>query len=267
MGLDVYLRKYKDFDATERRTAEYEVRANKVCEEIKGEDDASKAKRSAARKEIAAELGLSEWGEDEGGVERIEKPSASHPEHLFKVGYFRSSYNEGGINRKLRNLGLPELDDIMGHEGQEYYQVLDRAGWQTAKDAALETREKWLASPPYGITTFRGNPYVDPKSLPKDEETALRIGTKKLTESLAQPRDADMRAFGCQEGDYWLDGFTIFAVIPGIGWRGERVIYAVFEDKHRESYAQSLEIVAETCDYVLGHTDEEIAKFRLCWSG
>jgi hypothetical protein len=48
---------------------------------------------------IAKRLGLSDWGT---GGKKIERQSKVHPtEDLFKIGYFRSSYNSAGINSVL----------------------------------------------------------------------------------------------------------------------------------------------------------------------
>lgn len=41
---------------------------------------------------------------------------------MFKIGYFRSSYNSGGINRVLANMGLPTLDEIMGANDNYVFQ-------------------------------------------------------------------------------------------------------------------------------------------------
>ena len=67
------------------------------------------------------ERGLGEYGEPEGLEEKIEIASAKHPKHYWKVGYFRSSYNGGGIDRVLDRFGLPGLDDLFPAKGDDDY--------------------------------------------------------------------------------------------------------------------------------------------------
>lgn len=67
----------------------------------------------------------------------INYPSVLHPEGLFQVGYFRSSYNPNGINNVLRSLDLPTLYDIFDVDDNEYYRAVD---WKSAHDIALQIK-------------------------------------------------------------------------------------------------------------------------------
>ena len=63
-------------------------------------------------------MGLnSEFGEH-SSREKIEQDSKKHPEHMFKIGYFRSSYNGGGINSVLDSLGFGGLYWIFDNKDQ-----------------------------------------------------------------------------------------------------------------------------------------------------
>ena len=68
------------------------------------------------------------WG-GHGSITEVCEDSTIDPKHLFKLGYFRSSYNERGIERVMRNINLPGLHDIFGVKGEEYNV---RPDWQEA---------------------------------------------------------------------------------------------------------------------------------------
>ena len=51
--------------------------------------------------------------------------STRHPEHFFKIGYWRSSYNDGGINAVLRQYGLPDLYEMCGVDKNDDAPAMD----------------------------------------------------------------------------------------------------------------------------------------------
>lgn len=55
--------------------------------------------------------------------------SAKYPNHLFKIGYFRSSANELGINNVLEERGLENLYDILN----PFYEYFFQPNWEQAK--------------------------------------------------------------------------------------------------------------------------------------
>jgi hypothetical protein len=61
--------------------------------------------------------------------EKVEIDHPDYPDHYFKIGYFRSSYNESGINRILKNMDLPTLNEVFNISDVEYYFQPD---WQKA---------------------------------------------------------------------------------------------------------------------------------------
>src|SRR6478736_5285205 len=113
MGLDVYLYRYEvPLDVYAERKAAAEKLDEELAERIEREvgfpiDSEGKRDWKAATQEqkdayfakveqLRAENGLDTHGEPAGLCEKVEINSALHPEHMFKIGYFRSSYNEGG---------------------------------------------------------------------------------------------------------------------------------------------------------------------------
>jgi hypothetical protein len=118
MGLDVYLYHSPDWDDSIRREEGYEEEANKIYKEIEDREE-----RDAKLKGLAEA-----WNIMEGDfyvrpseMTNIELPSTLHPDHMFKIGYFRSSYNSDGINSVLRD----RLD-------KDLYWVFPRGGFETA---------------------------------------------------------------------------------------------------------------------------------------
>lgn len=123
MGLDVYLQKCDDFDEMIRLEEEYEKRSeatwNSICKPIGQMSDDEKNKCREKNKKIAEELGLGEWGQYLKEKD-IKKDSKKYPEHMFKIGYFRSSYNSGGINHVLNDYGMEDLYWIF-QVGDDYH--------------------------------------------------------------------------------------------------------------------------------------------------
>src|SRR6476619_807072 len=107
MGLDVYLYRYeRPAEEIEAEEAEYEAESERIWTEVGGSrkyEELTEAERDEASrrtKAVAAARGLGDWGSHPARV-KIEQPSAKYPDHYFKVGYFRSSYNASGIDHIL----------------------------------------------------------------------------------------------------------------------------------------------------------------------
>lgn len=123
-----------------------------------------------------------EFDFDEGAT-KIEEDSKTDPQHMFKVGYFRSSYNNGGFNQVLHRKGIPDLYDIFD-PGDEYY-VFPK--WQTALknvNEAIETLER-VKNEPNGdldVVEIQFNPFIPVNELPTDSAQVLT----KVKENLKQ---------------------------------------------------------------------------------
>lgn len=96
MGLDIYCYRYEDFDRTRALEQAAEERADRWWAESFGEGaDYNKVDPVArdahfARVRAANEAdGLDEYGSDETTAKKIELPSPTHPNHMYKIGYFR----------------------------------------------------------------------------------------------------------------------------------------------------------------------------------
>jgi hypothetical protein len=100
MGLDVYLYHYEDFA--------------KVKDSLDGME------------------------EDPG--EHINQDSQEFPEHYFKIGYFRSSYNSGGLNSILNDAIKKDLYWIF-QTSQDYYVQPD---WKSSRRRAVQVLEEFI---------------------------------------------------------------------------------------------------------------------------
>lgn len=185
---------------------------------------------------------------------KIKLPSATHPDHYWKIGYFRSSYNESGIDRILRDRIGTTLSEIMG-VGDSY---VVRPDWSAAKArgvAAHEALTAWYAK--------NGNVRViEANSL--DTFTSERaVLAAYLAENPSQRSgwwSNHAGLFFCESQPKILGAFT------GKNCIGVPCAYLVIEGdpdgpKHHLS---ALEILVETCDYAMA--DPDVANLALHWS-
>jgi len=68
----------------------------------------------------------------------FQQNSAIHPDHLFKVGYLRSSYNSGGINSITRELIGMDLYDVFDPKDRYSF----APAWVAARGRAVHVQEK-----------------------------------------------------------------------------------------------------------------------------
>lgn len=261
MGLDIYLKQYEDFDDTRRRQDEWEEYSEKLWDEAGAYDELSdeeKEEISKKEKEKSDELNLGKYGQDEDTVETIEIDHDKYPEHLFKVGYFRSSYNGSGLNRLLSNQGLPTLHDIFETEGSDYYV---RPDWEKALAHSNELLEELKVIDLYRVRAFNNNPFKSEFNV-ESEEDALDVFKKELE------RESSFSSYSNSDGSFYKENpLQVLAVIEGVGWPNntptQYVIHRYEDDK--EWIVKAIEIVRDTCEFVLGH--ENTDNFILHWSG
>lgn len=272
MGLDVYLKKCADLEGTRAQENLAEEKANKLWREAGGYSSLSSDQQAdiqAKVKQIYSEHGLNEWGESEA-IAKINQDSSLDPEHMFKVGYFRSSYNSAGINSYLRNLGMNDLHDLF--EPNDDYDF--KPNWHEAlekTDHLIQAYELYLQSPQakYVAIEISANPYASENGI-NNEKSAIDAFVEKTK---GRSEDSGFSSFGCNLGDFYLSGIKLVAVIPRdksvkdpFG-RGQ-VFYAIVEKEktdEKDWYLTALQIVKETITYVLNQPDSEA--YFLSWSG
>ena len=267
MGLDIYLYRYDNFNDTIDRETKYEEFSNKLwAEQTEDYDKLSQEVKDEIRqkcKEYAASLGLDEYGTDVNGKEMIEFDSALYPKHMFKIGYFRSSYNDGGIERILQNFGLPTLYDIFEVNDNEYQKKPD---WKRALTNVTKVIEDFKAKGNYRVRPIYTNSFMD--DIPKEPKEALEIFLKEKESYEARAMGSEGYNYSNGKGEFnFGEPEKILAFIPGkcrYIFNDRECVYAVVEGDNGW-YINALEIVKETIEYVLGK--DNIDQYYLHWSG
>ena len=261
MGLDVYLVRSDDWDESFRideisDNFDFELYENRP-EGLS--DDGFHEWRKEKIAEEAKRLGLKVAGGNysifDTGIEKFDsRDSEKYPDHLFKVGYFRSSYNDGGINNVLRNLGIPDLYDIFQvGDTQEYYVSTDWAQALDNVNAALNAY-KPIAESCLGFVGINKL-----RMFSSDEEEisaaqAISYTMQELSTNGKHPKY--FREYSNRNGDFYLDDLDVVGVFKD---------WLVYRQKEPNLwYLQALEIVRETIEFVLSSPKPE--SWRIVWS-
>lgn len=245
MGLDVYLEKFEDLEKHKQVEEKYGKEESKIWSfgGKKYDDLTEEEKKEASDKcnLLRKKLKVEEY-EGKG----IRFNSSKYPKHYFKVGYFRSSYNEGGINRILENSIHFDLYNIFDVGRGDHYIVPD---WEKAREKtkqAIELFSLFIKETPFRVTRASGF-----HNKVSGEEEALQVFLKELK---TNPKGD----YSCMRGDFMFSGLKINAVI-----QGKEDTYLIYK-ANLDWYVKALEIVLETIDYVLKQKDKE--KYALYWS-
>lgn len=260
MGLDIYLYKNPDLAESQRKRQEYEERTNKLWEDAGEYQSLTDEQKDSIRdqsKAIALELGLNEYGEDSNDI-RVEEPSkVVAEEHYFKIGYFRSSYNSGGIQRILRNFGLNDLNWVFNNPESTYEFVPD---WNQALSRIDQLIEDFSKVGGYRVDAVSDNMFKEPDV--RSEAQALSA----FLEETARERVTEHN-YSNAKGEFFLaEPLKVLALIPGTQTvLGERKCVYVITESDNTWYSQALQIVKETIEFVLSQDDKE--QYYLHWSG
>lgn len=260
MGLDIYLYKYENFEETTRKEKLHEEFYEKLWEGLEYSElsDEQKEEIRSKSKVYAESLGLNGWGNDEAGKENIERTHEKYPDHYFKIGYFRSSYNDSGIERILRNTGLPTLSDVFQNEGEEY---LFRPNWEESLEKINSLIERFSKKGSYRVHSVADNMF---------RESTIDSPKEALTtflEELEKSKEGGPQSYTNISGEFYFDGpLKVVGMIPGSNnIIGERKCVYVITELDNVWYVQALEIVRDTIQFVLDQKDKE--KYYLHWSG
>ena len=258
MGLDIYLKRYENFEATRAAETEYNSLTDEIWNNCGEYDDLSEDQKESLRaqdEENAKRLGLDRWGSDETNVESIEMPHPNYPDHYFKIGYFRSSYNNSGIERILKNMGVPTLHEIFSVEKEDYY---IQPNWDEALINVNSAIEKLKLEPAYRIRDVGANIFSEPEV--NSPEDAMAILKKRL-------KEGSDNNYSCSDGEFMFsEPDKVIAFIPGFShvFRKTPCVYVVTESDNTW-YIEALEIVKSTIEYVLSKDKRE--QYYLHWSG
>ena len=186
--------------------------------------------------------------------------SKKYPNHLFKIGYFRSSYNEGGINNYLRRLGFKDLYELFNYKEQKipyvkpnWIKVLQNVNQEIQDIKAYFALDKMSKYDVTELSFFNGETF-------KNSEEALTYFKKEILKNNG--------SYGSKQGHFFLDNpLSIYAIMYGKNCIGSPCVYVIFERELSDFafYIEALEIVQETIEYVLSQPDPD--KYKLIWSG
>lgn len=283
MGLDIYLYKSNStIEEIEAYEAQKEKASNAFCEKLdkKYNTVGENTKRSD---EYWGEF--REWEKlygteyPEPQDELIEFDSKIDPKHYFKVGYCRSSYNNGGINHVLYNaIGENLYTIFFGEDDNNDYLV--KPDWAAVRQRALSAHESYSnflnKTGDIRVMDIHNNVFVNRSELPTSPKAVMDIFVKQQTqhdEYFAQNADTDWKKrdldwYSNRDGEFFLGkGIEILAAIPGINSTFKcDSVYLIYREKRTDKnwYLTALDILVETCDYVLSQPDSQ--KYCVRWS-
>jgi len=265
VGLDVYLYKCSDRELAESVEQMYEAESKKIWGSKNWEEYTQEEKDSngVKAKELAESLGLDKYGGHPARVQ-IELPSKLHPEHMFKIGYFRSSYNSGGYNSVMNRAGLQSLYQIFDTGDDKYEIVPDWDAVLPIATEAVERARAYAASDKskYDVMTL-GTMFLEPNVA--NAEEALQVFFKELERHGGDNLSADFSSYSNSNGMFHLNGLKIYAAIHGKEYSHPATYIVYGSEGGFRWYLEATEIVKETVEYVLAQPDK--GDYYMHWSG
>jgi len=270
MGLDVSLYKFTDYEATRKLEREASEEADRVwTDDYNSMTDEEKEASRQKSKDIYKSHGLDKHGEDSKRKERIELDSKKYPKYYMKIGYFRSSYNSGGMNNVTDDAIGMTLYDVFPHEDGDYYIPVN---WDEALSAIkdmIRQMKKIQREFPYRAECHKHNEFRNKDDHKvTDERKALDVFKDHLKKHKENKKSFD--AYSCGDGEFSIkEPRKIHAIIQGthrnIFSNNETnpCTYLVYKMDYG-FYIHSLEIVKETIEYVLSQESPE--QYYLGWS-
>lgn len=259
MGLDIYLYRYENYEDTIAREKQYEDQSEKNWEaagKYESLTDSQKDEIREKNKAFALSIGLDEDGSCPNKT-KIEEDSEIDKDHYFKIGYFRSSYNDSGIERVLSNLGVPGLKEIFNPNDQYDFQP----DWNKAFENCNKSIELLESKGNYRCFDVSANIFGN-NPICKSEKEAMDLFIEETK------RKTSMESYSSSKGHFFLkEPLKIFALLVGtnnILVNGVPCTYVICEGEN-QWYINALKIVRETIEYVLAKDDKE--KYYLHWSG
>lgn len=286
MGLDVYLYRCKDVNALNTYEKQRDDAHEQIYADFKKElglgqkDQLTDAQYKSYDKKAKA------WDKANpappGGTEtEVNQKSDIHPEHMFTIGYMRSSYNNGGINSILRAATGMDLYYIFREDdkSEDYRFAPDwKASLERAKKARDAFKDHLNRVGSVKVIDVGPNFFLGEEGLPKSKEEVMKLFTpeqerhnERFKEGREEPfATKDANWYSNRDGSFFLGkGARLLAAIPGKGFGGKTTTYLVIRDGEdaeieKNWYLQALDVVVETCEYVLRHKNPE--EFIFHWS-
>jgi hypothetical protein len=285
MGLDVFLLHWEEGYSPEAHYARYIEVSERIAEEREAfirergypleypqQNSAEHQAIDAYVAERWAQSGLEEdW--DTRHSETVRLPSLLYPKHTFAIGYWRSSYNNAGLNQVMRGLTGDSLYSLLEEETDTDAPFV-RVEWERLKARIEGILERWrlaLNSRRAQLSVLRVFATEAPSANGAyGEEAALDAYLHEEECYLAlhkQPWEKEGGACVQARGIAFCPEkpLKVRALVHGTDVAGLPALYIVYEHEGTlEWYTQALEIVQETIAYVLMQEDPE--RYTLLWS-
>jgi hypothetical protein len=195
--------------------------------------------------------------DDDSG--EVRHNSEHTPDHLFKIGYFRSSYNPSGFDTVLHESIGEDLYTIfdVGHDSG----YIIKPNWNEARAKAVSVREKYLEflNKTKGFTTVSVHSSLD---FMESDGACLEM-------FLIEHSKAHIDSYSNKYGTFFTKNQpVVHAVFTKKGFMRPEIVLVVSDGGvgvEENWYMKALDIVIETIDYVLGKPDWQ--NYVLHWSG
>ncbi len=209
--------------------------------------------------------------DDAGGYPEWEKwhdrttvnlPSAKYPDHLFKIGYFRSSYNGSGFNSVMGSLGVPDLYDIFPHKDESR---MDPVDWQAEMGIAQDALAKLREAVDGEIGKVAAMSVISGGEGIESEHAALSIYLSEAAKWKDKESDHLGDGYFTRGGSFFPKGITVRAIFRAASpYVNSIVVYDMPKGSYQH-YVESMEIVVETVEWVLAQPNPQ--DYWLYWSG
>ena len=208
-------------------------------------------------------------------TQTIEKES-QFPEHYWKIGYWRSSYNDAGFNSVVRRWqGCMDLYDIVfgSDTRDDGLWEIPIGGWTEGRKRALAALEKFRAKREDGQLALQAffAEYDASNELVNAPQHAINRALKQFREHAGRADNGgplDFSSWSSNKGTYFSKGITVNAVIPGThkSYRDMVGVWIVtgVDPKELDHYEECYQIVIATMDEVINSGEPE--RYRLSWS-
>lgn len=283
MGLDVYLYRCKNLEAAEEYNERQSEAHSKIYDSVReslglrGEDRMPQEIYNERVHKAQETWDAENPAPADAEEVQVEIDSPTYPKHYFKIGYLRSSYNDGGINSVLSASIGKDLGTVFGYDGEYKF----RPDWKASLERAREIKAEYQAFlDKHGALKAMEvgpNPFIGPGELPKDKKGVLEafLRTQEQQKLFERPSDVKDKAnwFSNRDGHYFLNvPIKVLGAISGVDWSGRPTTFLVYRDEALDSedsngknwYLAALDITIETIEYVLAQPDQ--ADYLFHWS-
>lgn len=230
MGLDVYLYRYNGERTIAMDLQELKEHGNAI-------EDADGEAKQKYIDDNKLHLHVNKYGGPAIKEEGVELDSAKYPEHMFKIGYLRSSYNNSGFDSMLSQLCNYDLGTIFNYDG-DYMFIPDWDKSLVRCDAMIDQLKCNNGYVVYPISPFNGIPTTMNHNCHKEADSLRQYN------SIMEENHKD-EPFETNEFQIWPKGTTLLAVVSGsntILMRDESDEYYVYKPLDRREVTHAISV-------------------------